>query len=243
MAYRCFRNLQKFSLGGLVLLLLYLTWSPEQRQILIEKSNIGVESFRASTQPVTVNTEVFLTREQVVSKHCEGANLTAIKSPRTVIYSRKLRLAYCPLYSAASTATKYAMTITEGKQIYSHKLYNISLIQAIHSDTQKLALRSSAERVNGQADILLIVRDPWQRLVSGYRKLIARGKTSFARNCQSTLGVKEFINFDLFLRCIIKTEKEGKALNVHIQPTYQLCALCKIQYTRIGKKLVIIGAS
>lgn len=131
---------------------------------------------------------------------------------------------------------KYALLTTEGKQVHSHTLYNITLKQGIHSDAQKLALGPKADRVNGNADVLLIVRDPWQRLVSSYRKLVEfSAGLSHAQMCQKLLNTEKIITFELFLQCIITTVDRGLKLLTHIQPAYEVCSLCRIKYTRIGK--------
>lgn len=231
------RVLKKVSLVSLVVLLLYLTLFPEQRKAIFEKRVLGKDNYQhTEIAATTMSLDIFKSRYESLVQRCTAINVTSIKSPRTILYSKQLRLAYCPLPMTASTPVRYAMMLSEGKRIQSHTLYNISFQQAIHTDAQKLALRSSPQKVNGQADVLLIVRDPWHRLVSAYRKFIEQSKrpSSYAKSCQSLLGVNREITFELFLRCIIKTVSTGGNLAMHLQPAYQLCSVCKIEYTRIG---------
>lgn len=51
-------------------------------------------------------------------------------------------------------------------------MYNFTLHQAIQSDAQKMALRASPEKINRRIDTLLLVRDPWNRLVSIFTHLV-----------------------------------------------------------------------
>ena len=214
-----------------MILLLYLSWTPRESNIFLE-----TVTGRVLTETATVSLDIFRNRQHVLEQHCENVNLTEIIPPRTLLYSRRLHLAYCPVYMAASSAMKYALLTAEGKPIVSHRLYNMSMKQAIHSDANKLSLKSHTEKVNGRVEVLLIVRDPWQRLVSAYRTLIEnRSSLSHISSCVKTLGVKEPITFELFLQCIIKSWDTGVRLTSHLHPISQVCGICRIQYSRIGK--------
>ena len=228
------KSLPKVALAGFVILLLYLTWSPQQRKVIIKKSGLVKDNSHLTTASVSI--DLFIARQKMLEEHCHGANLTKVRPPRTMLYSKQLHLAYCPLPMTASTALKYAMLLSEGMRIHSHVLYNVSYQQAIHSDAQKLALRSSPEKVNGEADVLLIVRDPWQRLISIYKSQIEDKSQSFyVLSCQRVLKTDKIITFDLFLQCIITAAETGYKLGTHLLPASQLCSLCKIKYNRIGK--------
>lgn len=233
MRFFCLSSIQKLSLAGSVLLLLYLSWTPRESNIFIE-----TVTERTFTETATVSLDIFRNRQRVLEKHCVNANLTAIKPPRTMLYSRRLHLAYCPMYMVASTAMKYALLTAEGKTIVSHRLYNMTMKQAIHSDANKLSLKSRVERVNGQAEVLLVVRDPWQRIVSAYRTLVENGASlSHVKACEKILNTQTPLTFEMFLQCIIKSWDTGVRLTSHLHPISEVCGICRIKYTRIGKSL------
>ncbi|XP_067936916.1 uncharacterized protein [Watersipora subatra] len=225
-------TLQKLSIAGLLGLTFYLSWYPRQLKLLVDTKQTAENAFQFTK---SIDLTVFTSRQRQLKEVCLTANLSNIKPPRSVLYSKRLQLAYCPIALTGSTAFKYSMVKAEKKFITAHNLYNVSYEQAIHSDAQKLSLRSAAEKLNDKADILIIVRDPWRRLIGIYRKFIEKTKSSsfYRQSCHRLVGSSQRLTFDKFLQCIHRAWESKDKFWAHASPASEICPLCKIKYTKI----------
>lgn len=156
-------------------------------------------------------------------------------------------LAWCTIFKAASTTFLYFMNILGG--------YDLKYLQRTASTPIELARkRFPRPTINELNEALensisfLIVRDPFERLLSAYRNKFEEGKNSFYKVIGDTI-VKRFRNhqkksekdspnfptFEEFLKFIVQSYKNNKALDEHWCPYWKFCTPCTINYTLVLK--------
>lgn len=191
----------------------------------------------------SLNPDEFHKRHQTLSSFCMQINTTEIPNPRTLLYSKKLNIIYCPVLEAASLEIKYSMLKAEGKQLYHQKIYGLPKPQAIHTQAQNLNLHArtlnSPSKLNPNLHtLLIIVQHPWLRLSAAYTDLVV-GKNFYTKQCRlfNNDGEK-LMSFDGFLKCILfyanKTTDVSR-LDSRLSPMTLTCSVCRTPYTTIGK--------
>ena len=199
---------------------------------------IAIERY-TSTLPVSR----FNDRIGQLQESCRAAPPSKIPAPKTLLYSRKLNLVYCPVPLTSSTQFKHAMLKAEGKPLKLQRLYNLSTHQAIHSEAQNMNLRNTVLQKTetlskGSQHILVISRNPWQRLVSAYYDLSVQ-KNAYKTKCAKYKDsfIRE-LKFDGFLQCLLYYANGTQSLNKldsRLSPVSTICSLCRVPYTVIGK--------
>lgn len=233
MRFRLLKCLQILALLGLGNLLIYLLFNSTIMHG-IESDQTKNKGLNAIENIPTIEPELFQLRQTKIRRLCQNVNKTAVKLPRTILYSRNMNTAYCPVTYIASTTTKYALLSTEGKSVRVHRLYQMSYEHGIQMEAQKLAIRRNLDNISGKANLLLVVRDPWQRLVTAYRRLTDITSPSYDMKwCYSALELDEMneMTFNRFLDCLIKKREVQK---LYLQPISEVCAICRIDYDKIG---------
>lgn len=234
------KGLLNLSLLGLFSLLTYLSWSSKS-QDLIQKAARSFKLANDSHDSLNLNKigivpeQLFERRTKLVETLCQDVNISAIVSPRNLLYSKRLKVLYCPLTHTASTAVKYAMLKAEDIPIRSHKLYQLQLEQGIHSDAQKLGIRTDVSKLSSSMDTLLIVRDPWQRLISSYEELLHDGnRKRDLQWCMDLLRLDNstLLSFNAYLDCVVAMRIRHK---YYLESITSACSLCKVKYNKIGK--------
>ncbi|XP_067939312.1 carbohydrate sulfotransferase 11-like [Watersipora subatra] len=150
----------------------------------------------------------------------------------------KHKLFYCAIPKSSSTTWKnYLMEDTGNKWKGD-----------LHTAATRLGVQWVAKRMNKTkeykqfleeyrpANRLLIVRNPWARLVSAYKDKIVRSKWNLGHLCVAANHYPRRTNvtFDIFVDCIAKSNRQ-QMWNSHIHPYTSLCAICHMDYNIIAK--------
>lgn len=158
------------------------------------------------------------------------------------------QLAWCTIFKAASTQFLYFMNILAG--------YDIRYLQRTAATPIELARkrfpRPSTQELNDALETslsFLIVREPFERILSAYRNKFEEGKNTFYKLIGDSI-VKRFRDhqhasenneshapptFKEFLQFIVHRYKEKKMLDEHWSPYWKFCTPCSINYTLILK--------
>lgn len=92
----------------------------------------------------------------------------------------------------------------------------------------------------------LFVRDPFERIVSGYRNKLEGGKNAYYkwlanrivkrfRKHPQAAGKPKGPTFNEFVQYLIEQNANHKPFNEHWAPIYNFCTPCSINFTIIGK--------
>jgi len=184
-------------------------------------------------------------RQHELDTGCLSVNISTISPPKVLLYSRKLNLLYCPVEFTGSLSLKYAMLMAEGKTLRSGAMYHLSPEQGIHSDAASLNLNrqmlSHVETLNSKKNvrIALLVRDPWQRLLSAYHHVVIKQPQFYKGVCSSYYNDSDQrLTLESFLQCIIwhNGSKGGLwQMDRRLVPITHTCSVCKVQYNTIGE--------
>lgn len=111
--------------------------------------------------------------------------------------------------------------------------------EAIHGKLQeKIILRNW--RPDSSNTLILVTRNPWQRIYSAYTDKIFRLQTSFVRDARAMVGESgkysgKIPTFKQFLAFIISNYEKGRELDPHWRPISNLCRVCRYNYTYVLK--------
>lgn len=199
---------------------------------------IAIERY-TSTLPVSR----FNGRIDLLQESCKTANLSQVPPPKTLLYSKKLNLVYCPVPLTSSTQFKHAMLKGEGKPLKLQRMYNLSTHQAIHSEAQTMNLKHSilqkTETLSkGNQHILVVSRNPWQRLATAYYDMSAQKKIYRTKCAKYKDSFTRELSFDGFLHCLLHYANGTQSLHnldSRLSPISTICSLCRVPYTVIGK--------
>lgn len=208
------------------------------------------ESFGVSHSRIsTLDLNRFEHRLKQLRTRCEAGNQTEIAKSyaKTLLHSRILTIIYCPVPQTTSTQLKHALLKIEGKSLHLQTLYNISTRQAIHSQAQDLNLKHSTllqpgKLAGGANQIILVSRDPWQRLAAAYQDMVIGGRLH-NRLCShfDHLLTRE-LTFNGFLSCLLHYSNGSQSLNkmdTKLSPVHTICAACRVPYNVIGRSYTI----
>lgn len=191
--------------------------------------------------------ERFAERRTLLNESCGNVNATLIPSPKTLLYSKQLGLVYCPVPLIGSTSIKHALLLAENKTLRMGKLYHLPILQSIHSQAQELNLHDSALKNPSMASklsssgltLLMIVRNPWRRLVSFYKDIVEGSWAPTFTKCTQFVNREEgLLTFQGFLNCIVfyaNGTTSLKPLDVRLSPASYSCSACRVPYNTISK--------
>ncbi|KAF6041631.1 hypothetical protein EB796_000059 [Bugula neritina] len=159
-----------------------------------------------------------------------------------LLYFQRLNLIYCPISQAFDGEFKQAMLKAEGTKMTLRQFYRLSEQQAIHSEAQKLNLRSSVrlhpEKLDGgHHRSLVVVRNPWSRLAIAYRNSI--GSMKYTSRCTKHMKAgSQVLTFKEFLECVLSHANDSFSMNkldTTLSPIHTLCSVCRLRLTAVGK--------
>uniref|UniRef100_A0A1B0CW14 Carbohydrate sulfotransferase n=1 Tax=Lutzomyia longipalpis TaxID=7200 RepID=A0A1B0CW14_LUTLO len=151
-------------------------------------------------------------------------------------------LAWCNVFKAASSSWMYYFNILGG--------YNLAYLQRTKTSPLELARqRFPRPTLPELADALansisfLIVREPFERLLSAYRNKIEGFRNKYykllaeqiVKKYRKTPKMKARPTFKEFLTYLIHHYKSGNRFDEHWSPIYSFCTPCSINYTLIAK--------
>ncbi|GAB0092258.1 Carbohydrate sulfotransferase [Sergentomyia squamirostris] len=153
-------------------------------------------------------------------------------------------LAWCNVFKAASSSWMYYFNILGG--------YNLAYLQRTKTSPLELARQrfprpSLPELVDALANSIsfLIVREPFERLLSAYRNKIEGFRNKYYKMLAEQI-VKKYRKaskskdstgptFKEFLTYLIHHYKSGSRFDEHWSPVFSFCTPCSINYTLIAK--------
>lgn len=203
-----------------------------------ESFGVAIERY---TSPLNLNR--FNERIDQLHHGCQSANISQIPVPRTLLYSRKLNLVYCPVPLTTSTQFKHAMIKGEGKTLRLQNLYNLSTHQAIHSEAQTMNLKHSVllkpeGLAKGHQHTLVISRNPWHRLATAFYDMAIHHQAYKAKCVKFADSFSRQLKFEGFLQCLLhyaNGTQSLKSLDSRLSPISTICSLCRVPYTVVGK--------
>uniref|UniRef100_A0A1I8PV94 Carbohydrate sulfotransferase n=1 Tax=Stomoxys calcitrans TaxID=35570 RepID=A0A1I8PV94_STOCA len=186
-------------------------------------------------------------RRQHLQQTCEKYNLYSFypPMPKEFFISPGHNLVWCNVFKAASSTWMYYFNILGG--------YDARYLQKIETPPIELARqRFPRPYLQDLLDSLpsslsfLFARDPFERIVSGYRNKLEGGKNTYYkwlanriikrfRQYPGTAGKPKGPTFNEFVLYLIEQHGDQKVFNEHWAPIYNFCTPCSINFTIIGK--------
>ncbi|KAL9924432.1 carbohydrate sulfotransferase 11 isoform X1 [Glossina fuscipes] len=178
---------------------------------------------------------------------CERYQLQFVypPNPREFFISHGHSLIWCNVFKAASSTWLYYFNILGG--------YNVKFLQQIVYQPLELARKrfprpELPELLESLPYLLsfLFVRDPFERIVSGYRNKLEDCKNSYYKSLAKRIikrfrkhpiagRTKKCPTFQEFVQYLIEQHKQGKPFDEHWAPIYSFCTPCSIEFNIIGK--------
>ncbi|XP_073820893.1 carbohydrate sulfotransferase 11 [Musca autumnalis] len=186
-------------------------------------------------------------RRQHLHQICEKYNLYSFypPMPKEFFISPGHNLVWCNVFKAASSTWMYYFNILGG--------YDPKYLQKVETPPIELARqRFPRPYLQDLLDSLpsslsfLFARDPFERIVSGYRNKLEGGKNSYYKWLANRI-IKRFRKqpmtavkpkgptFNEFVQYLIEQHANEKVFNEHWAPIYNFCTPCSINFTIIGK--------
>ncbi|XP_037811560.1 carbohydrate sulfotransferase 11 [Lucilia sericata] len=188
-------------------------------------------------------------RRKHAQQVCKKYNLQTLypPNPREFFISPGHNLVWCNVFKAASSTWMYYFNILGG--------YDIKYLQRTEFQPLELARkRFPRPYMQDLADALssslsfLFVRDPFERIVSGYRNKLEGGKNTYYKTLARRIiskfrkhpiagggRSKSGPTFNEFVQYLIDQHEQGKQFDEHWSPIYSFCTPCSINFTIIGK--------
>ena len=181
--------------------------------------------------------ELFEEREKRVRRICSDASLseTIVKHPvnsREFLINYDYKLAWCNIFKSASTTWMYNFVALKG---HSKKDVDRTRKKVVEFARKNDYPRPSSEELNGVLDdgnftSFIVVREPFERLLSSYSDKILDTKDHFydGVRCAMKKGCRP--KFSDFVRFIIREVKVGRRLDEHWHPYATFCSPCLAEY-------------
>ncbi|KAM7353437.1 carbohydrate sulfotransferase 11 isoform 1-T7 [Cochliomyia hominivorax] len=180
---------------------------------------------------------------------CRKHNLQSLypPNPREFFISPGHNLVWCNVFKAASSTWMYYFNILGG--------YDIKYLQRTEFQPLELARKrfprpfmQDLEDALSSSLSFLFVRDPFERIVSGYRNKLEGGKNTYYKTLARRIITKfrkhpiagggrskSGPTFNEFVQYLIEQYEQGKPFDEHWSPIYSFCTPCSINFTIIGK--------
>ncbi|XP_066980107.1 carbohydrate sulfotransferase 11-like [Macrobrachium rosenbergii] len=197
---------------------------------------------------MTTMEALLLRRRQLVLDKCKKvltlSEQTQPINSKEFLISEKYKLIWCNVFKAASSSWIYNFMLMAGYSDEEMRKQNASPIEF----ARKKYKRPSVEELNSFLEredfsSFIIVRDPFERLLSAYRDKIESQLQAFYRplrcHIQKTYGSHRGIlrdcrpSFSEFVNYIIDEHVSGKAPNEHWAPYYTFCSPCQTKFDYI----------
>ena len=186
----------------------------------------------------------FASRRSSLENMCKAIKKFPTAVSKVFLHSPKLDTVYCPVPFAYSTWFKHSMLKIESVTLKLQRRFNISTLHAIHSQASALNLAATAHHnmealAQSSQYKLIIVRDPWQRLIAAYNDIVIR-QHGYKTQCYKFRdSFTRELKFEGFLRCVLHYGKDDPhslhRLDHKLSPIYTLCSVCSVPYHFIGE--------
>lgn len=188
-------------------------------------------------------------RREHLWKACEKNHLTNALKPNSREFILSHGLAWCTIFKSASSLLLYYMNILAG--------YDIKYLQRTVATPVNLARkrfpRPSLEELNDALEnslSFLVVREPFERLLSAYRNKFEDGKNAYYKllgesivkqfrehaneNNDTSVGGPSFKEFLQYIVYRYKSRNQNQ-FDEHWCPYWKFCTPCSINFTVIVK--------
>ncbi|XP_031622900.1 carbohydrate sulfotransferase 11 [Contarinia nasturtii] len=203
--------------------------------------------YEYSEEKVAVAEADFTTRRDHLWKMCTKYNMIDQYPPNAweffISMGHGSGIAWCNIFKAASSTWMYYFNILGG--------YDVQFLQRTKASPLELARkrfpRPSATELNealSSSLSFLIVREPFERLLSGYRNKLESRRNKYYKLLGDQI-IKDFRKgnkrkppgptFTEFILFLIDNYKKGQRFDEHFSPYYSFCTPCTINYTLIAK--------
>lgn len=207
------------------------------------------ETVKEDTQSVDLNkiqkvmTERNAGRDQVCSDLLGKEKKSYSINPREFVISDKYKLIWCNIFKSASSTWFYNFLTLAG---ISHKSMKKSRSSPVQFAREKAYPRPSDDYLsrvlgNDSYTSFIILREPFERLLSGYRDKIESTNQMFYNRLRCFMsgsntniwGRQCSASFPQFVEYITEQAQNGEALDEHWHPYTSFCAPCLVDYTYI----------
>ncbi|XP_069952928.1 carbohydrate sulfotransferase 11-like isoform X2 [Cherax quadricarinatus] len=207
--------------------------------------NPGITPLSESSRNVV---NILTERRKLLQTQCEEKLTPEEKAQpansNEFLISDKYKLVWCNVFKAASTTWMFNFFIMAGK---TEKEFRLSLKTSAVEETRKLYPRPSIEELNDSLTCLnyssfIIVREPFERLLSSYRDKIESTAQYYFRSLRCTIKNKfsqvNFIGkciptFSEFVDYLIDEADNNRPFNEHWAPYYTFCSTCQLHFDYI----------
>ncbi|XP_072039008.1 carbohydrate sulfotransferase 11-like [Amphiura filiformis] len=161
------------------------------------------------------------------------------------IVNDKYKLMYCYISKVGSTHWKMAFLVLQGKY---KRVEDVPGSRAHDPSLKKLNSYPTIEEISKRLDnytIFIFVRNPFARVISGYRSKLLQPNPSYHKSVGRTI-VKRYrknptdeelkghdVTFPEFVKYL--TDPRTKSLDGHFKPMYQMVLPCSVRFNYIGK--------
>ncbi|CRK93608.1 CLUMA_CG007138, isoform A [Clunio marinus] len=189
----------------------------------------------------------FIERRQHLHDVCEKNKILGKITPNAweFFISPGHGLAWCNVFKAASTTWMYYFNLLAG---YDPKYLQKTITTPLELARKRFP-RPNIDDLNEAVEnsiTFLVVREPFERLLSAYRNKMEDGKNPYYKLLGDQI-VKKFRTmpitkieipgptFNEFLQFVVQHYKSGGRFDEHWSPIYQFCTPCSINFTLIAK--------
>ncbi|XP_068229133.1 carbohydrate sulfotransferase 11-like [Palaemon carinicauda] len=219
--------------------------------VMFKDSRWAADIERASYAPINMTTmkDRLIARRQRVLDNCKEI-LTLPEQTKPInskefLISEKFKLIWCNIFKAASSSWLYNFLLMAGYTDKEMRKTKTPLIDFLRHNVYKRPSVEELKSFLGREDFssFIIVRNPFERLLSAFRDKIESSRQAFYRplRCyiQKTYGIqgKRLHNckpsFPAFIDYVIEEHRNGKAPDEHWAPYYQFCSPCQTKFDYI----------
>ncbi|XP_064094994.1 carbohydrate sulfotransferase 11-like isoform X2 [Macrobrachium nipponense] len=207
-----------------------------------------IERISYTSINMTTMETLLLSRRQLVLDKCKKVLILSEQTQpinsKEFLISEKYKLVWCNVFKAASSSWVYNFMLMAGYSDKEMRKQNASPIEFARMEYKRPSveeLNSFLEREDFSS--FIIVRDPFERLLSAYRDKIESQQQAFYRplrcHIQKTYGSLRGTSrdcrpsFSEFVDYIIDEHVNGKPPNEHWAPYYTFCSPCQTKFDYI----------
>lgn len=186
----------------------------------------------------------FKERREHLNRVCEQSKMKNVLPPNAKEFIITHQLAWCTIFKSASTNWLYFFNILSGYDVKYLQRTIATPIDLARRRMQRPSLEELYEALENSISFL-IVREPFERLLSAYRNKFEDGKNAFYKALSESI-IKQFRehgkndtnswpSFKEFLQHIVHRYQTKKPLDEHWSPYWKFCTPCSINFTLIMK--------
>ncbi|XP_068220042.1 carbohydrate sulfotransferase 11-like [Palaemon carinicauda] len=220
----------------------------DQPGAIFKEPRRTVDIEMTSYAPINMTTmkDRLLHRRQRVLDNCReiftSSEQTKRINSKEFLISEKYKLIWCNIFKAASSSWLHKFIVMAGYTDKDMKKKRMSLVEFARTYAYNRPSVRELDSFLAREDFssFIIVRNPFERLLSAFRDKIESLKKPFYRplRCyiQKTYGSQDFKfpdcqpSFSEFVDYVIDEHSNGNALDEHWAPYYKFCSPCQAKF-------------